>query len=85
MESIRNAKDRDLENTAEVEFVENLEFNKRADNVIKAMIEKLKEKLEESDIEKCSAVWRDFVNIRYDKNKVIRDYIIRFEQTEIQP
>ena len=37
MESIRNAKVKDLENTAEVEFTENREFDKKAQNVIKAM------------------------------------------------
>ena len=53
MESIRNTKDKDLENTVEVEFTENREFDKKAQNVIKAMMEKIKEKLGESDLEKC--------------------------------
>jgi len=52
MESIRKAEDQDLERTAEVEFVENKEFNKKTENVIKAMMDKLKEKLGESDVEK---------------------------------
>ena len=45
MESIRKAEDEDLERTAEVEFVENQEFDKRAADVIKTMIDKLREKL----------------------------------------
>ena len=45
MESIRNAEDKDLENTAEVEFMENQEFNKKAEDFIKVIMEKLREKL----------------------------------------
>ena len=41
MESIRKAEDQDLERTAEVEFVENQEFDKKVANVIKTMIDKL--------------------------------------------
>ena len=42
MESIRKAEDRELERTAEVEFVENREFDKKAKTVVRAMIDKLK-------------------------------------------
>ena len=82
MESIRNAKDKDLENTDEVEFTENQEVDKKAENVIKAMIEKLKEKLGESDLEKCSAAWKEFVNIKHKEDEAIEDYVSRFERTE---
>ena len=64
MESIRKAEDPDLERTSEVEFVENQEFDKKMENIIKAMTKKLKEKLGESDVEKWSAVWKEFVNIK---------------------
>ena len=82
MESIRKAEDQDRERTAEVEYVENKEFNKKTENVIKAMMDTLKEKLGESDVEKFSAVWKEFVNIKQEENEAIKDYVARYEQTE---
>ena len=43
MKCIRNTEDEELKKPAHVEFVENLEFNIRAEGIIKAMIRKLKE------------------------------------------
>ena len=45
MESIRKAEDKELEKVAKVEFVENIEFDKTAENIIKIMMEKIGEKL----------------------------------------
>ena len=78
MESIRNSEDKDLERTAEVEFIENQEFDK------KVMMDKLKEKLGESDVEKCSAVWKEFVNIKQEGIEATKDYVARYEQTEMK-
>ena len=84
MESIRNAENEDLKRTAHVEFVENKEFDKKAKNVINAMIQKLKEKLGDSDLEKCSAVWKEFVNIKQKENESVKDFVARFEQTKMK-
>ena len=78
MESIRKAEDKDLKRTAHVEFVENKEFDKKAENVINAMIQKLKEKLGDSDLEKCLAVWKEFVNIKQKENESVKDFVARF-------
>ena len=46
VESVRKSEDcSDLQNLVEVEFVENLSFEKKSDDVIKSMINKIKEKL----------------------------------------
>ena len=48
----------------EVDFVLNLAFEKKSDDVIKCMINKsIKEKLVQSDLEKCSFAWIAFNNI----------------------
>ena len=52
MESIRNAEDEELKSTGNVEFMENQEFDKKAENGSNGMIQKLKDKLGDSDLEK---------------------------------
>ena len=83
MESIRNSEeDDDLKNVAHVEFVENKDFDKKAEDVIAAMIKTIKEKLGISDLEKCSNVWKEFINIKKKPTKSVKEFVTRFEQTE---
>ena len=82
MESIRKAEDKELERTAEVEFVENREFDEKAETVVRTMIDKIKEKLGESDIEKSTKAWREFLNIQQEGKETTKDYVSRIEQSE---
>ena len=57
VDSIRKSEDcTDLQNLVEVEFVENVSFDKKSGTVIQKMLEKIKEKLGQTDLEKCSEV-----------------------------
>ena len=76
MECIRNTEDKELKRTAKVEFMENQEFNIRAKGVINAMIQKIKEKQGESDLEKCSVGWKEPRDIKQERNETIKDYVI---------
>ena len=46
------------------------------------MIDKLREKLGKSDVERSSAVWKEFISIKQKEDEVMKDYVARFEQTE---
>ena len=46
------------------------------------MVDKLREKLGESNVEKSSAVWKEFTNIKQKEDEIMKDYVARFEQTE---
>ena len=84
MASIRNAEDKDLEKTAEVEFMENQESNKKTDIVMSATTKKSKEKQEKFEVETCSAVREESVKIKQEGNEAMKDYTAGFRQTKIE-
>ena len=51
---------------------------------MRAMIDKLKEKLGESDIEKSTKAWREFLNIQQEGKETTKDYVSRIEQSEMK-
>ena len=46
------------------------------------MIDKLKEKMGESDIEKNTKAWGEFLNIQQEGKETTKDYVSRIEQLE---
>ena len=85
VESIRKSEDSsDLQNMVQVEFVENESFDKKGDSVIKTIIEKIKEKLGQTDLEKCSDAWLEFINIKQEPEENAKSYLARFEKVESQ-
>ena len=72
----------DLQNLVEVEFVENQSFDKKGERVIEDILEKVKEKLGQTDIEKCSDAWLEFINIKQEANETAPSFVTRFEKAE---
>ena len=73
-----------IQKLVQVEFKENQAFDKKSENVIKNIIEKIKEKLDKSNLEKRSDAWLQFINIKQDVNESAQSYVVRFEQVETQ-
>ena len=85
VDSVRKSEDcQDLKNLVEVEFVENVSFEKKTDTIIKSMVEKIKEKLGQSDLEKCSDAWIEFINIKLEPTESAKSFLSRFEKVETQ-
>ena len=85
MNSVKDSEDcDDLKKLAQVQFKENQAFDKKSENVIKNIIEKIKEKLDKSNLEKCSDAWLQFIDIKQDVNESAQSYVVRFEQVETQ-
>ena len=83
VDSVRKSEDcKDLQNLIEVDFVENQSFDKKGEDVIKTIVEKVKEKLGQSDIEKCSDAWLDFINVKQELDESAQSFITRFEKLE---
>ena len=74
----------DLKNLVQVEFVENEGFDKKGDSVIKKMVEKIEEKLGQTDLEKCSDAWLEFINIKQETGESASSFVARFEKVETQ-
>ena len=74
----------DLKNLVQVEFVENESFDKKGDSVIKDIVTKIKEKLGQSDLEKCSDAWLQFINIKQEQTETATSFVTRFEKAETQ-
>ena len=72
----------DLQNLVEVEFVENQSFDKKGERVIEDILEKVKEKLGQTDIEKCSDAWLEFINIKQEATETAPSFVTRFEKAE---
>ena len=85
MASVRDAEDSDeLKQFVQVEFVENQTFDKKSVTIIKDIITKIKEKLDKTDLEKCSEAWMKFIRIKQEKDESSQSFVVRFEQTETQ-
>ena len=83
VDAVRKSEDcKDLQNLIEVDFVENQSFDKKGVEVIKTIVEKVKEKLGQSDIEKCSEAWLDFMNIKQETDESAQSFVTRFEKLE---
>ena len=83
VDSVRKSENcSDLRNLVEVEFVENQSFDKKGETVIEDILEKIKEKLGQTDIEKCSEAWLEFINIKQEANEAAPSYVSRFEKAE---
>ena len=74
----------DLKNLVQVEFVENETFDKKGVSVIKDIVKKIKEKLGQSDLEKCSEAWLQFINIKQEQTETATSFVTRFEKAETQ-
>ena len=46
------------------------------------MIDKLKEKVGESDMEKSTKAWKEFLNVQQEGKETTKDYVSRIEQLE---
>ena len=76
VESIRKSEECvDVQNFVQVEFVENSSFDKKQDNIIAVMINKMKTNLGQTDLEKCSEAWSKFINIRQDTVESTKSYV----------
>ena len=85
VDSVRKSENcKDIQNLVKVEFVENHEFDKKGVDVIKTIVNKIKEKLGKSDIEKCSSAWIDFINIKQGTDEAASAFVSRFEKVESQ-
>ena len=85
VESVRKSENcQDIQNLVEVEFVENQSFDKKGEKVIETIVNKIREKLGKSDIEKCSKAWLDFINIKQNSSEHANEYVARFEKAEAQ-
>ena len=83
VDSVRKSENcSDLQNLIEVEFVENQSFDKKGERVIDDILEKVKEKLGQTDIEKCSEAWLEFINIKQEATEAAPSFVIRFEKAE---
>ena len=83
VDSVRKSENcKDIQNLVEVEFVENHEFDKKGVDVIKTIVNKIKEKLGKSDIEKCSSAWIDFINIKQGTDEAASAFVSRFEKQQ---
>lgn len=65
----------DVQNLVEAEFVENQTFNKKDKDVIKTIIKKIKEKLGQSDLEKFSEAWVDFINVQQKADESAKSFV----------
>ena len=74
----------DIKNLVEVEFVENKDFDRKAENCITNILTKIREKLGKSDIEKCSTAWINFITIKQNTDEAASDFVTRFENIETQ-
>ena len=85
VDSVRKSENcTDIQNLVEVEFVENQQFDKKAEDVITTIVTKIQEKLGKTDIEKCSNAWLDFINIKQKPDECASDFVTRFENIESQ-
>ena len=85
VDSVRKSEGcQDVQNLVEVEIVENQSFNKKEKNVIQTIVKKIKEKLGQSDLEKCSEAWVDFINIQQQADETAKSFVSRFEKAESQ-
>ena len=83
MDSVRTSEDSDeLKKLVQVEFVENQAFNKKSDTIIQDMVKKIKEKLGNTDLEKCSEAWLKFIDIKQERDETSQAFVVRFEQAE---
>ena len=83
VDSVRKSEEcKDLQNLIEIEFVENHAFDKKGELVIKTIVEKVRDKLGQSDIEKCSDAWLDFINIKQEQDESAQSFVTRFEKVE---
>jgi hypothetical protein len=74
----------DLKNLVQVEFVENESFDKKGEEVIKKVVAKIQEKLGQTDLEKCSDAWLEFINIKQEPGESANTFVTRFEKVETQ-
>ena len=74
----------DLKNLVQVEFVENETFDKKGDTVIKQIVKKVEEKLGQTDLEKCSDAWLQFINIKQEPGESASSFVAKFEKAETQ-
>ena len=74
----------DLKNLVQVEFVENETFDKKGESVIKEVVKKIEEKLGQTNIEKCSDAWLQFINIKQEPGESVNSFVARFEKAETQ-
>ena len=85
VDSVRKSEDcSDLQNLVQAEFVEKESFDKKADSVIKTIVKKIKEKLGQTDLEKCSDAWLAFINIKQEPEEAAKSFLSRFEKAETQ-
>ena len=52
--------------------------------MIKDMLQKIKEKLGQTDLEKCSDAWLEFINIKQKPEESASSFVTRFEKVETQ-
>ena len=74
----------DLKNLVQVEFVENETFDKKGASVIKEVVKIVEEKLGQTDLEKCSDAWIQFINIKQEPGESANSFVARFEKAETQ-
>ena len=85
MTSVNNSENcDDLKKLVQVEFKENKDFNKKSNTIIEDMLKVIKEKLDKTDLEKCSEAWVNFINIKQEVSESAAAYVVRFEQVETQ-
>ena len=61
-----------------------MSFDKKSGTVIQKVLPKIKEKLGQTDVEKCSGAWMDFINIKQEPGESAKSYLSRFEKVETQ-
>lgn len=85
MNSVKDSEECDeLKKLVQVEFKENQSFNKKSETIIKDIIAKIKEKLDKSDLEKCSEAWVKFIDIKQQSDESAQSFVVRFEGVETQ-
>ena len=83
VDSVRESEDcDDLKSLVHVEFVENVDFKKKDCDVIQNMVKKISEKLSNTDLEKSTEAWVEFINIKQEQDENTKAFVTRFEQAE---
>ena len=80
--SVRESNRREMKKFVEIAVMENVEFAKTESDSIDKIMDLVVKTLGKSNLENASKVWKDFVELEQSKDESIRDFVLRFENTE---
>ena len=66
----------------EISLMENTELAKTEQDSIDNILNLVNKTLRKSNLKSASEAWRDFIELKQNKDECMRDYVLRFENTE---